>query len=69
MAKVLDIIVEVRGLALELHNCVHFRIDIIGKGMKPLIPPSYMLNSITPFLLQKLFYAKAILVDQQWYYL
>ena len=43
---------EVMAKILDCYD-VHFWINTLGKGMNPLIPPSYGLNSITVVLLYK----------------
>ena len=47
LARVVDCGFEVREFKLQLH----FLINGLGKGMNPLIPSSYRLNSIIAFLL------------------
>ena len=39
MAKVLDRGLEVCEFELQPRNCVHCRINNIGKGKSPLLPP------------------------------
>ena len=40
MAKMLDFDLDVREFEIQPCCYVHFRTNILGKGMKPLIPPA-----------------------------
>ena len=51
MVKAMDCQIVVREFVLQLRYYVHFRANTLGKGMKPLYPPSYGLNSTTTVLL------------------
>ena len=42
-----DVVID---LELQLHNYIYFQINILGKGMNSLMPPSYGLNSTTTVL-------------------
>ena len=52
MVKVLDCGIVVSEFELQSHYYVHFRTNTIGKGMNPLIPPRYVLYSITAVLIE-----------------
>ena len=51
MVKAMDCGIIVREFVLQSRYYVHFRANTLGKGMNPLIPPSYGLNSTTTVLL------------------
>ena len=51
MVKVMDCGIVISEFVLQSRFYVHFRANTLGKGMKPLIPPSYGLNSTTTVLL------------------
>ena len=40
MVKAMDCGIVVREFVLQLRYYVHFRANILGKGMNPLIPPA-----------------------------
>ena len=51
MVKAMDCGIVVREFVLQSRYYVHFRANTLGKGMNPLILPSYGLNSTTTVLL------------------
>ncbi len=51
MVKALDCGIVVSEFILQLPYNVQFRANTLGKGMNPLIPRSYGLNSTTTVLL------------------
>ena len=51
MVKAMDCGILAREFVLQLCYYVHFQANTLGKGMNPLYPPSYGLNSITTVLL------------------
>ena len=51
MVKVMDCGIVIREFVLQSRYYVHFRPNTLGKGMNPLYPPSYGLNSTTTVLL------------------
>ena len=54
MVDVLDCGLEVSMFEFQSCYYVHFRTNTVGKGMNPIIPLSYRLNSITAVLQQGL---------------
>ena len=52
MVKMLDCSLNVKEFVLQSHSYIHFQTNTLGKGMNPLYPSSYGLNSITAVLLQ-----------------
>ena len=51
MVKAMDCGIVIREFELQSRYYVHFRANTLGKGMNPVIPPSYGLNSTTTVLL------------------
>ena len=51
IVKAMDCGIVVREFVLQSRYYVHFRANTLGKGMKPLYPPIYGLNSTTTVLL------------------
>ena len=51
MVQAMDCGIVVCEFVLQLRYYVHFRTNTLGKGMDPLNPPSYGLNSTTTVLL------------------
>ena len=52
MVKTMDYGIGVSKFELKSRLYVHFRTNTFGKGMSPLIPPIYGLNSTTTVLLE-----------------
>ena len=51
MVKAMDCGIVVREFVLQSRYYVHFRANILGKGIEPPYPPSYGLNSTSTVLL------------------
>ena len=51
IVKVIDCKIVVSEFVLQSHYYVHFLTNTLEKGMEPLYPPSYGLNSTTTVLL------------------
>ncbi len=51
MVKAMVCEIVAREFELQSRYYVHFRTNTLGKGMNPLYPPSYELNSTTTVLL------------------
>ena len=51
MVKAMNCGIVVREFVLQSRYYVHFRANTLGKGMNPLILPSYALNSATTVIL------------------
>ena len=53
IAKVQNCSLDVSEFKLPLCYCIHFHTNTLGKGMNPLISPSYGLDSTTTVILQE----------------